>query len=379
MHITFNASERASLGIEVELGIVDRTTRDLTSVSPAILEFVGREHPGGAHPKAKAELFQCTIEMITGICSTVAEARADLEVTLAELTAAADELDVALMCSGTHPFSHWSAQSVSPNPRYEDLLDRIQWPARRLAIHGIHFHVGVRSGEKAVAITNSLAYHLPIFLALSASSPFWHGLDTGLASCRTKVFEGLPTAGLPPRLGGWDDFETLMETLINAHAVETIREVWWDVRPHPNFGTVELRMCDGMASLGEVAAVAALAQSLVHALDTMIDEGRPVPVARDWVLRENKWLAARYGLEAPMIVDDRGTLRPITEVIDDVLAELAPVAVELGCGDELERLHTIVEQGSGCVRQRRIIEQGGSFIDVVDHLIAELAAGEPLP
>jgi carboxylate-amine ligase len=378
MEIRFNASPRTSLGIEVEMGIVDRTTRDLTSAAGPLLERVGRGHPGGEHPKAKRELFQCTIEMITGVCSTVAEARADLDATLAELNAVADDLGVALMCSGTHPFAHWHQQDVSPSERYEELIDKIQWPARRLAIHGIHFHVGVGSGEKAVAITSSLAYHLPLFVALSASSPFWHGLDTGLASCRTKVFEGLPTAGLPPTLESWSDFEAFMETLIAAQAITSIREVWWDIRPHPDFGTVELRMSDGMASLGEVAAVAALAQCLVHELSTRLDREQPLPGARDWVVRENKWLAARYGLEASMIVDDHGTLRPVRDVIEEQLVALAPVAAELGCGAELDSVRRILEVGPGYARQRRIVAAGGTLVDVVDRLVEELATGEPI-
>jgi len=379
MEIPFSASERTSLGIEVEMGIVDRATRDLTSVAPTVLERVGRHCPGGQHPKAKHELFQSTIEMITGVCLTVAEARADLEDTLAELTAASDDLGVAFTCSGTHPFAHWRAQHVSPSARYEELVDKIQWPARRLAIHGIHFHVGVGSGEKAVAITNSLAYHLPLFLALSASSPYWHGLDTGLASCRTKVFEGLPTAGLPPALESWTDFESFMETLIHAQAITSIREVWWDVRPHPDFGTVELRMADGMACLGEIAAVAALAQSLVHHLSDLVDRGQALPVARDWVIRENKWLAARYGLEAQMIVDGHGTLRAVRDVIEDLLVTLSPTAAALGCDDELDQVRRILDIGPGYVRQRRIVADGGTLVDIVDRLIDELVAGEPIP
>ena len=378
MEIRFNASPSTSLGIEVELGIVDRETRDLTSLASPVLERVGRGHPDGEHPKAKRELFQSTIEMITGVCTTVAEARADLESTLAELAPVTEELGGALMCSGTHPFAHWHAQEVSPSARYEELIEKIQWPARRLAIHGIHFHVGVGSGEQAVAITSSLAYHLPLFLALSASSPFWHGLDTGLASCRTKVFEGLPTAGLPPALDSWADFESFMETLIAAQAITSIREVWWDIRPHPDFGTVELRMSDGMASLGEVAAVAALAESLVHDLARRIDRGEPLPGARDWVIRENKWLAARYGLDAPMIVDDAGALRPVREVVEDLLLALEPSATELGCATELKGVRRILDVGPGYVRQRRIVADGGSLVDVVDRLVEELAVGEAI-
>jgi carboxylate-amine ligase len=379
MRIPFHPSPGASLGIEVELSVVDRETRELTNAASVLFEELGAGHPEGVHPKAKHELFECTVEIITGVCTTVTEARVDLETTLAEVRGAAQSRGLAMISAATHPFSHWSSLRISPHPRYMDLVERIQWPARRLAIHGIHFHVGVRSGEKAIAIANSLAFHLPVFLAMSASSPFWHGLDTGMASSRTKIFEGLPTAGLPPQLDSYDDFEAFMETLIAANAIESVREVWWDVRPHPNFGTVELRMCDAMASLTEVAAVAALAQSLVHSLDAQLDSGEPLVGARDWVIRENKWLAARYGLDADIIVDNRGTLRPVRAVIDELVIELGPTASELGCARELADIAAILEQGPGYLRQRRVIDRGGTLVDVVDHLVEELDAGRPLP
>jgi carboxylate-amine ligase len=379
MQIPFNASPCASLGIEVELSLVDRGTRQLTNAASTLFEELGRGHPDGEHPKAKHELFECTIEIITEVCTTVGQAHADLESTLAEVQAAARPRDVAVISAATHPFSHWSSLRISPHPRYMQLVDRIQWPARRLAIQGIHFHVGVRSGEKAVAIANALAFQLPLFLALSASSPYWHGLDTGMASVRTKIFEGLPTAGLPPQLDSYDDFEAFMETLLAANAIESVREVWWDVRPHPTFGTVELRMCDAMASLREVAAVGALAQCLVHTFDVRLDRGEHLEGARDWVIRENKWLAARYGLEAEVIVDNRGTLRPIRAVIADLLSSLAPTADELGCQKELQDVRMILAMGPGYVRQRRVVDRGGTLVDVVDHLIHELDAGEPLP
>jgi carboxylate-amine ligase len=378
MEIPFNASPCASLGVEVELSIVDRETRELVNAASALFDELGRG-PDEEHPKAKHELFECTVEIITDVCTTVGQARNDLETTLAEVRGVAGRRGLALISSGTHPFSHWSGLRISPPPRYSQLVERIQWPARRLAIHGVHYHVGVRSGEKAIAIANSLAFHLPIFLALSASSPYWHGLDTGMASSRTKIFEGLPTAGLPPQLDDYDDFQAFMETLIAANAIESVREVWWDVRPHPTFGTVELRMCDAMASLGEVAAVAALAQCLVHYLDGHLDEGRRLLGARDWVIRENKWLAARYGLDAEVIVDDRSTLRPVRDVIDELLVELTPTAKELGCADELHEVRTILDVGAGYVRQRRVVDRGGSLVEVVDRLIDELEVGSPLP
>jgi len=372
VHITFNASERSSLGVEVELEIVDRHSRELASAASAVLEELGAGHPGGEHPKAKHELFECTIEIITGICSSVAEAKNDLGATLKEVAAACDRRGLALLCSGTHPFSDWHDQEVSPDPRYHKLVDEMQWLARRLQIFGVHFHVGVRSAEKSIVIANGLTAYIPHFLALSASSPFWHGRDSGLASSRSKVFENLPTAGLPYRLDDWAEFEQFMDTLVNAQAITSIREVWWDIRPHPDFGTVELRICDGIPTLREVAGLAALAQSLVEWFDTLIDRGYTLPVPREWVIRANKWRAARYGIEAEIIGDDQGTRVALDQSIRDLVEELSPVARRLGCLDELRSNLEVLDHGPSYIRQRRVVEGGGSYADVVDSLVREL-------
>ncbi|MDQ3462534.1 MAG: glutamate--cysteine ligase, partial [Actinomycetota bacterium] len=310
MQIDFNSSAGPSLGVEVELEVVDAETGALASAASEMLAELGEGHPRGEHPKAKHELFECTVEIITGICATVAEARADLEGTLAEVRGAAEKRGLALLCSGTHPFSEWSDQKVSPNPRYDRLIEEMQWMARRLQIFGVHVHVGVRSPEKAVSIANALAGYIPHFLALSASSPYWEGRDTGLASSRSKVFEGLPTAGLPAPIENWSDFEQFMETLVSSAAISTVREVWWDIRPHPEFGTVELRMCDGIPTMSEICAVAALAQSLVAHLDALDDRGFILPRHKEWILRQNKWRAGRHGLETDLIVDQNGRLEP---------------------------------------------------------------------
>jgi carboxylate-amine ligase len=372
VNIQFNASERSSLGVEVELEIIDRQSRELASAASSVLEELGAGHPGGDHPKAKHELFECTIEIITGICSSVAEARNDLGTTLKEVAAAADRRGLALICSGTHPFSDWHDQQVSPDARYHKLVDEMQWLARRLQIFGVHFHVGVRSAEKSIAIANGLTTYIPHFLGLSASSPYWHGHDTGLASSRSKVFENLPTAGLPYRLDDWAEFEKFMGTLVNAQAITSIREVWWDIRPHPDFGTVELRICDGIPTLGEVAGLAALAQCLVEWFDTLIDAGNALPVPREWVIRVNKWRAARYGIDADIIGDDYGTRVPLAESIRELVEELSPVATRLGCLEELRSNLDVVDHGPSYLRQRRVLAAGGSYPDVVDSLIQEM-------
>src|SRR3954470_3728259 len=344
MEIPFHSSQRASLGVEWELQLVDRETRELTAGAVEILEEI---RPDGAeeHPKAKHELLQSTIEIITGVCTTVEEAKADLAGTLAEVTAAAERRGLGLICAGTHPFTDWQSQLISPKERYLQLVERMQWLARRLQIFGVHVHVGVRSPDKAIPIVNALCQYVPHFLALSASSPFWVGCDTGLASVRTKVFEGMPTAGLPYQLSGWDEFETYMETLISTNAIESVREVWWDVRPHPEFGTVELRICDGLPTFDEIGAVAALSQCLVERLDRELDRGYTLPVPTSWVLRENKWRAARYGLDAEVIVDDRGNVVPMKHAILDLVEDLMPTARRLDCSSELADIERIVAGG----------------------------------
>jgi carboxylate-amine ligase len=376
VQIEFNSSPGPSLGIEVELELIDVQTGELASAASEILAELGAGHPGGEHPKAKHELFECCIEIITGVCSTVAEARADLAATLAEVREAAGKRGLTVICSGSHPFSLPGEQRISPSERYDRLVDEMQWMARRLQIFGVHVHVGIRSPEKAVAIANGLTAYIPHFLALSSSSPYWEGTDTGLASSRSKVFEGLPTAGLPAPIGSWADFEEYMGTLVAAEAIATVREVWWDIRPHPDFGTVELRMCDGIPTLAEIAAIAALGQSLVHHLDGLDDDGHAPPRPRDWILRENKWRAARYGLDAQLIVDDQGAVSPARTEIERLVAQVLPDAAELGCTTELGRVLDILATGSSAERQRSVSENGKNLWAVVDQLARELASDE---
>jgi carboxylate-amine ligase len=376
MRIDFHSSAGPSLGVEVELELVDRQSRQLRSAASTILGTLGEGHPSGAHPKVKHELLESTLELITGICKTVPEAKGDLELTLAEVRAHAHPLGVDLLCSGTHPFSEWSRQEISPSPRYHQLVQQMQWPARRLQIFGVHVHVGVRSPEKAIAIANALTTYIPHFLALSASSPYWLGQDTGLASVRSKIFEALPTAGLPHHFADWAEFERFMSTLIGARTIMSIREVWWDIRPHPTFGTVELRICDGLPTMKEVASIAALSQCLVHWLDRRHDGGIPLPSYPGWIVKENKWRAARYGVEAEIIVDESGQLLGLREAVRELVGELLPVAAELGCEEEL-RYNLTMAQRPSYVRQREVMSAGGSLYRVVESLIEELASDDP--
>lgn len=378
MTIEFTHNPRPTVGIEMELHVVDRLTGELVAASRQLLEELGAAHPGGEHPKAKHELFQSTIEIITGVCESPAEAGADLRETLAELRDAAARRDLTLMSSGTHPFGLAREQLVSPDPRYRELIESMQWPARRLLICGLHVHVGVRDGARAITIINELRRHLPLFLALSSSSPYFEGDDSGLASTRSKVFESLPTAGLPPQLADWSDFEEFMSTLLESECINSIREVWWDLRPHPDFGTIEFRMCDAAPTVRESVALAGLAQTLVAWCDELADTGSlPVP-AREWTVRENRWLAARFGIDAELIVEHPDTghpeRRPIRELVAELIEQLGPTATRLGTTDQLDDVSSILEVGTGASRQRAVVEAGGTLVDVVHLLVESLAA-----
>lgn len=380
MTINFTSNPRPTVGVELELHLIDAGTGDLISAAPKLLDVLSAGH-NGEHPKAKHELFQSTIEIITGVCDTAEQAHTDLHATLDEVRSAADARGIALISSGTHPFGQAASQLISPPPRYHELIEAMQWPARRLLICGMHVHVGVRSGERAIAVINELTRTLPIMLALSASSPYFEGEDSGLASARSKVFESLPTAGLPPQLADWVDFEEFMSTLLNSECISSIREVWWDLRPHPDFGTVEFRMCDATPTLREATALAGLAQTLVAWCEDQLDNGGLPDPPREWTVRENRWLAARYGLDARLIVEhpDAGSpmRRPVRELLAELLDELRPTAERIGATAQLDEIAHIADNGSGTARQRAVVAAGGTLHDVVDHLRSELDTDRP--
>lgn len=375
MSVRFTPSPRRTVGVEVELALVSRETLELVNAASGLLAEVGHGHPSGEHPKVKHELFESTIEIITGICDTVGQARTDLAGTVAQLQPLLDVRGIAMVGSGVHPFSSYTGLRQSPGDRYARLVDKIQWPAHRLMIHGVHVHVGVSSGPRAIAIGNALMEYLPLFVAVSASSPYWLGEDTGLASVRTKIFEVMPTAGLPSYFPDWPAFAHFVDTMQATGAIGGIREIWWDIRPHPDFGTVELRMCDGIPTLREVAAVAALAQCLVEELDRCLTAGEQPGQPLGWVIRENKWRATRWGLDA-RFMDDRGRQTPARELVETLVRRLTPIAHDLGCADELADLTALVKVGASYERQRRVVERGGDLRDVVDTLRREFLDGE---
>jgi len=338
--------------------------REVLAALPALSEV-------GENQKIRYELMQSTVEVVTGICTTVSEAKEDLTATIAQLERITGSRGTMLACAGTHPVSDWRDAKMAPIQRYAELVEQLQWLARRIQTFGVHVHVGIRDGRKAIPIVNALAAYLPHFLALTASSPFWSGHDTGLASSRAVIFSGLPTSGPPQPLADWSEFEEYMDTLLRAGTIRSIKEVWWDVRPHPDFGTVEIRMFDGVPTLREIGMVAALSQCLVQQFDTQLDRGYRLPSPSAWLVRDNKWRATRYGLDATVITDDSGSTAPLRDELFELVRELEPVAGRLGCSEELDVVSEVLDHGASYERQRAVVASGGGLEDVVDALATE--------
>ena len=375
MGTAFKSSERATIGVEWELQLVDRRNRHLRQEAQKLLSELPELSSAAAVPPLRHELMQSQIEVVTGICETVDQAKGDLARNVSRMRRVLAPWGATLTCSGTHPIDDWRDQDFSPGARYRELVDRMQWVARRILTCGVHVHVGVRDQDKAIPIVNALARYLPHFLALSASSPFWAGHDTGLASARSVIFGALPTSGPPPNLPNWTAFEEYLETLLRAGTIASIKEVWWDIRPHPDFGTIEIRMFDGIPTLREVGMAAALSQSLVELFDHQLDRGYRLPSPPSWLVRDNKWRATRYGLDAHVITDGRGTTVPIRDDLHELVRELKPVATRLGCAEDLDLVSEILDKGASYERQRAVVAEGGTLDDVVDMLAAELDDG----
>ena len=368
--IFFNSSPKPTIGVEVELQILDNETFELASGAGDILsEFQDNLH-------VKEELLDSIIEINTGVCKNVSEVISDLTEYIQKASIVAEKKGYSLASIATHPFSKWKDQSVTKSERYLHFLDRMQWPLRRLLSTGVHVHVGVESGEKAIAISNGLTRYIPMMIGLSANSPFFGGEQTGLASTRTKIFEGLPTAGLPPLLKNYSEFQKFMRTLQKAKSIDSIREVWWDVRPHPGFGTVEIRVFDSVPSIPEMANLAALTQCLVVAISEHYDEGSQPPLLDSWVLRENKWRSTRYGLDADLIIDEMGHQQSLKSFIFETLDKLMPIAKTLECESQLNALAEIAENNTAPYqRQIRAYEQNKDFTDIMKNAIVELKSG----
>lgn len=380
MKIDFATSERSTLGVEWELALVDAASGELVPVADKVLAAVNIAHPelqaDEEHPHIKQELLLNTIELVTGICHTVSEAKSDLARNLASVREATDPLGVELLCAGTHPFSHTRQQAVTDKERYAKLIDRTQWWGSQMVIYGVHVHVGLDNVNKAMPVLDGLVNFEPHFQALSASSPFWNGEDTGYASQRALMFQQLPTAGLPFQFSSWEGYEAYVQDMFTTGVIDAINEIRWDIRPVPGLGTIEMRVCDGLSTLEEVGAIAALTQCLVDDFSATLDDGGTIPTMPPWHVQENKWRAARYGLDAIIILDAAGNEKLVTEHTIETLNRLEPVAKRLGCADELADVESIIRRGAGYQQQRRVAAaNGGDLHAVVEDLIKRLRLG----
>jgi len=359
--IGFTRNDYPTLGVEVELQLVDRDTLALTNTCAQILERV----PAALEMRFKPELIQSCLEINTDVCRNVTAVRDDLRAKLALGETLAAGVNTRFHWAGTHPFSSWHEQRITRDERYEGLVDLLQDTARRLITFGLHVHVGVESGDKAVMICERLMNHLPTLLALSANSPFWNGRPTGLASQRIKIMDNLPTAGLPPLMRNWSEYVWLVNHLIDTSFINTIREIWWDVRPHNNFGTVEVRICDVPSNLDEICTITALVQCLVYALSQEIDVGTYQHDCHPTMVCQNKWAACRHGRRAQLVDPVTRRLSPLTEVVRRLVALLEPAAVELGCEDELAAAVAMADAPSGAERQMALYDDTGDLREVV--------------
>jgi len=375
MGIEFAASKRSTVGIEWELACIDHASGELTPAGPEVLARLGDDQD--RQPQVTGELLTNTVELVSAPHARVGSAVDDLRRMVERVREVTDPLGVDLMCAGTHPFSQWFQQEVTPGKeRYATLIDRTQWWGRQMMIWGVHMHLGIEDRRKALPIINGLLPYYPHFQAISASSPFWAGEATGYASSRTMLFQQLPTAGLPPQLGAWSEYEGLVADLTHVGVIDDHSELRWDLRPSPKWGTVEIRFCDGLSTTAEVASVAALAQCLVEELSQKLDRGEELPTLQPWYVRENKWRAARYGMDAIIILDAEGNETLVTDDLRTILERLTPIADALGCLEELWGVERILDGGASYQRQLAVAgETGGSLKAVVASLVTELREG----
>lgn len=375
MTVTFAPSRRSTVGLEWELMLADGGTGDLVPRGPEIIDEL-EESVAPERFAVTGELLTNTIEVTSGIGDTVEAAVDDIADAIAAVRTATDPRGVELLCAGSHPFAQWYDQEVTDKTRYHSLIERTQWWGRNMMIWGIHVHVGVDDVTKVFPIINALSTYLPHLQALSASSPFWAGERTGYASNRALVFQQLPTAGLPWGLGNWAEYESYLDDMVRTEVMADATEVRWDIRPAPRWGTIEVRACDGMSTLPELAAVAALTQTLVEDFSRRLEAGERLPALQPWFVRENKWRAARYGLDARVIVDRDGRQEPVVEHLEATLERIADIAAELKCAEELDGVRTTLAQGASYARQLAVADaSGGDLRQVVQHLIREFRAG----
>ena len=348
-----------TVGLEWEVALIDPETLDLVPRAGELLDLMDEVYPGH---RVTREFMANTVEMVTGVHEGIPAAVEDLREQLLQLLDCADRIGVQLFSAGTHPFTNWGDQEMSDKGSYREIIKRTQYWGRQMIIWGIHVHVGVGSKEKVWPIINAVMTHYPHVLAMSASSPAWEGLDTGYASNRTLLYQQLPTAGIPYQFASWDEWEEFNRDQDFSGVINHTGSMHFDVRPS-KYGTIEVRFADSTMAIWEVAAISAYLHCLVVYFERMYDAGEELPSLQQWHVAENKWRAARYGLDAEIIIDRETTERMVTDELCRWVEELSPLAEELGCKAELQDVLRLIETGGDYDRQRAAARAAGAALE----------------
>jgi carboxylate-amine ligase len=356
-----------TIGIEEEFQIIDPVTRELRSHITEMIDQ-GRVILG---EQVKPEMHQSMVEVGTGVCKDIHEARADVIRLRSTVSGLAQQKGLRIAAASTHPFSRWQEQKITPHERYEALIDEMQVLAASLLIFGMHVHVGIEDREAQIHLMNAARYFLPHVLALSTSSPFWMGTKTGLKSYRSEIFKKFPRTDIPDYFGSWSEYENYVALLIKTGCIDNAKKIWWDVRPHPFFSTLEFRICDIPSRVDEVVAIAALFQAIVAKLYKLYRKNMGFRLYRRALIQENKWRAVRWGLEGKMIDFGKQKEVPVRDLVLELLDFVDDVVDGLGSRRELEYVHTILESGTSADRQIRTFEETGDMNAVVDGIMAE--------
>jgi glutamate---cysteine ligase / carboxylate-amine ligase len=360
-----------TIGIEEEYQTIDPVTRDLRSHIDSEIISKGKTILKEA---VKAEMHQSVVEVGTGVCRDIKEAGRQVKTLRSQIVHLARQNNLKLAASGTHPFADWRKQDIYPDERYYIIVQDLKMVARANLIFGLHVHVGVEDRETAIHLMNAARYFLPHILALSTNSPFWLGMDTGLKSYRCKVFDKFPRTNIPDYFPSWGEYDRFVGLLVKTNCIDNAKKIWWDIRPHPNFPTLEFRICDVPMRADETIAIAALIQATVAKLYKLHAANQGFRLYRRALIMENKWRALRYGLDGKIIDFGKETEVPVRDLIYEYLAFVDDVVDELGSRDEINYIHRILEQGTGADRQLRIFQETGDLSKVVDYIVYETEA-----
>jgi carboxylate-amine ligase len=374
----FGQGDPYTLGVEEEYMLLDGDTLDLVQhIDTVLADMSGHE----LEPRINPELMQSVLEIATPVCRDAAEVESQLRTLRGYVASTAAQRGLKVGSAGTHPFSLFERQRITARDRYRNLVDQMQYIARRELIFGLHIHVAVDDPEKAIQVVNGLLPQLAPLLALSASSPFWRGEATGLASSRQMVFAAFPRSGPPPRFRNYQDYAEVIGQLEKTGCIADYTHIWWDIRLHPRYGTVEVRICDAVSRVEDAVALTAYCQSLVKLLSEQHDAGEEIPSYHRILTTENKWLAARYGLEAPImdLVTGRRNRIPVAQLVRRTLRAIEPHARELGCDRELEGIKDILGRGNGADRQLRVFNANRDIVEVASEIAAATVEGATTP